>query len=375
MMRNLLVVLILALAVVPSVHAQVPGQQATNSAVVTEKAKVLKVVSQTIKNIPGTDNSTTYQTLSALVLSGPDNGKEVTVQNDYLSLQPGDVFFLIHTTNVEEGLDIYNVLEPDRLPALGILLGIFVLAVVLIGGWTGLRGLLALFASILLVFYALLPGISAGYNPVLVASAVSAIIVVFGSYLTHGINRTTSAAVVGLLATIGVTALIAHLAVSATRLSGFADESAVFLNVATRGHIDFVGLLLGAMLVGALGILYDAAIGQAVAVEELLRATPDASRLHLFTRAMRIGREHIGALVNTLAIAYVGVALPILLLFQSYGGEPFLQTINRELFATEIVRAIVGSLGVLLAVPISTLAALFLLTRNSSKKHHEQNTP
>ncbi len=117
------------------------------------------------------------------------------------------------------------------------------------------------------------------------------------------------------------------------------------------------------MLIGALGILYDAAIGQAVAVEELLRAMPQASSRHIFTRAMRIGREHIGALVNTLAIAYVGVSLPLLLLFKTYGDESFLQTINHEMFATEIVRAIVGSLGIVLAVPIATFVAILFLTR------------
>ena len=119
--------------------------------------------------------------------------------------------------------------------------------------------------------------------------------------------------------------------------------------------------------------------GQAVAVDELLRAAPDMGVGRLFARAMRIGREHIGALVNTLAIAYVGVALPLLLLFQAYGDEPFLQVINREAFATEIVRALVGSIGIVLAVPITTLAAIFLLTRvsrtsvtihNHEERHH-----
>lgn len=348
---------------IPVAHAQAP-----NNASFIEEARVLSIESTEIQNIPGTSKSETYQTLKALILSGADTGKIVTVGNDYLPLSTGTVFFLTHTINTAEGLDVYTMLGPDRLPALGMLLGIFVLAVVIIGGWTGLRGLLALAASILLVFYALLPGIAAGYNPVLVAFGVSALIVVFGSYLTHGINRTTSAAVLGLLATIGITALIAHFAIVATQLSGMSTESTVDLSFTMHGHIDFIGLLLGAMLIGALGILYDAAIGQAVAVEELLRAAPHMPVRQLFARAMRMGREHIGALVNTLAIAYVGVALPLLLLFQSYSGESFLQTINRGLFATEIVRAVVGSLGIVLAVPISTVAAIFLLMRLPSKR-------
>ncbi len=348
-----------------SVHAQASGQQATASdSSVTEKARVLSVESSDIQNIPGTNTSATYQTLSALILSGVDAGKIVNVKNDYLAMKAGDIFFLTHTINAQENLNAYTVLEPDRLPALRALFGLFVLAVVLIGGWTGLRGLVALGVSILLVFYALLPGIAAGYNPILIAFGVAALIVIFGSYLTHGVNRTTSAAVLGLVATVGVTALIAHVAILATQLSGAASESTVDLSFATHGHIDLLGLLLGGMIIGALGILYDAAISQAVAVDELLRAAPDMGARRLFARAMRIGREHIGALVNTLALAYVGVALPLLLLFQSqsYGGESFLQTINHELFATEIVRALVGSLGIIFAVPISTIAAIVLLT-------------
>lgn len=367
MIRQAVPILLAILFFAPLTHAQIPGQEAVDSTVTTEKAKVLEVVKEEVRPVYGTDVTSTYQTLRVLILSGEEKGKEVVLENDYLSFKAGDVFFLTHTVSLSGEFEVYSVLEPDRLPALGILLAIFVLAVVVIGGWTGVRGLLSLAASILLVFYVLLPGISAGYDPVFVAFSVSAIIVVVGSYVTHRVNRTTTAAVLGLLVTIGVTAFVAKFAVAATRLTGFADESAVFLNFATRGDIDFVGLFLGAMIVGALGILYDAAIGQAVAVEELLRAAPQAPRKWVFARAMRIGREHIGALVNTLAIAYVGVALPLLLLFQSFGSGPFLQTINREVFAAEIVRAIVGSLGILLAVPISTLAAIFLLTRVSRK--------
>ena len=357
---------ILVLLGAPLAHAQEPVEETSlQSAVTTERAKVLSVESADVRVIPGTDTKTIYQTLRVEILSGPEKGRVVTAENDYLELTPGDVFFLTHTVNVHEGLDAYSVLEPDRLPALGWLLGIFVLVVLLVGGWTGFRGLMALATSILLVFYVLLPGLAAGYDPFFLSLGVAALIVLVNAYVTHKVNRTTHAAVLGLLVTVVVTGLIAYFAIAATRLSGFSDESAVWLNFASEGSIDFVGLLLGAMLIGALGILYDGAIGQAVAVDELLRAMPEMPVRRLFARAMRIGREHIGALVNTLAIAYVGVALPLLLLFQSYGNESFLQVINREMFATEVVRALVGSIGIVLTVPITTLAAIFLLVPRS----------
>lgn len=358
-------VLLLAVCVLaPVAHAQAPGQEETAfSSVTTEKAKVLAVESAETKVIPGTETEATYQRLRVEILTGPEKGIVVTAENDYLALSPGDVFYVMHTVNELEGIDAYTVLEPDRIPILGWLLLAFVAVVIAVGGWTGLRGLIALAGSILAVFYVLLPGIASGYDPFLVSLGVAAIIIFLNAYLTHGANRATSAAVIGLVATIAVTAVIAHFAIAAARLSGFADEGSVALHFATRGSIDFVGLLLGAILIGALGILYDAAIGQAVAIDELVRAAPDMPRARLFARGMRIGREHIGALVNTLAIAYVGVALPLLLLFQTFGQESFLEVINREAFATEIVRALVGSIGIVLTVPVTTAVAVFLLTR------------
>jgi uncharacterized membrane protein len=144
----------------------------------------------------------------------------------------------------------------------------------------------------------------------------------------------------------------------------------------TNGSINFAGLLLGGIIIGLLGVLYDAAIGQAVAVDELHQVGPHLSRLVIFRRALRIGREHIGALVNILAIAYVGASLPLLLLFYE-SGAAFSLTINREIFATEIIRTMVGSIGLVLAVPLTTLVAVFLLMRGVKKgghSHEDQTT-
>jgi uncharacterized membrane protein len=208
----------------------------------------------------------------------------------------------------------------------------------------------------------LFPGILQGYSPVLLSVGVSAIIIILGSYITHGFNRTTTAAVLGMLVTIVVTGVIAYFAVDSTRLRGLETEDAMYLNLNMQGAIDLVGLLLGGILIGLLGVLYDAAIGQAVAVEELRRAGPNLSAKHVFLRALRIGREHIGALVNILALAYVGAALPLLLLFYT-SKFPFSVSVNNEIFATEIIRSMIGSIGLILAIPITTLISVFILFR------------
>jgi uncharacterized membrane protein len=277
-----------------------------------------------------------------------------------LSLKQGETFFLRHTVNKLDGTDLHAVSDPYRLPTIYFFVALFVICVVAFGGKQGIRGLIALVASFAFIGYLLLPGILHGYSPVLISMGVSSLIIILGSYITHGFNRITTSAVIGMVTTIIVTGLLAYAAIHFGRLSGFSTEESVYLNLDTQGTIDFSGLLLGGILIGLLGVLYDAAIGQAVSVDELHHVGPHLSRSVIFKRALRIGREHIGALVNTLAIAYVGASLPLLLLFY-YSSAGFALTINQEIFATEIIRAMIGSIGLVLAVPLTTLIAVYML--------------
>jgi len=343
------------------------GGEVVQDKITTVKARVLEVVEQQVKKVPGTEVESIYQTIQVRILDGEEEGKIVTIENDYLSLKDGEVFYLIHTTNSLDGRDYYSVSEPYRLPAVLFFVLLFVVLVFVFGGIQGVRGLLSLIGSLVLIMYVLLPGILHGYSPILVSLFVSALIIIVGSYVTHGFNKTTSAAVVGMIITVFFTGLLAHLAVHGTRLSGFGSEEAVYLNLDTRGSIDFVGLLLGGILIGLLGVLYDVAIGQAISVEELNHVAPHLPRRVIYKRAVRIGREHIGALVNTLAIAYVGVSLPLLLLYLKSSTEPIGLTLNREIFATEIVRTMIGSIGLVVAVPITTLVAVWFLMKVSDE--------
>lgn len=343
---------------VPSALAQeLPGDAVTHS-----RAKVIEVVSETDRLVPGTDTTSKYQTILVEILEGAEAGKEIQVDNDYLNLKEGDVFYLMHTKSMLDGKEYYSVGEPYRLPFLLFFLALFVAVVLLFGGWQGARGLISLFASLFFIGFLLLPGIMEGYSPLLVAMGVSSLIVVLGSYVTHGCTRTTTTAVIGMLGTIGITGALAFIAVSYARLSGFESEEALYLHFGTNGSIDFVGLLLGGIMIGLLGVLYDAAIGQAVAVEELSDVGKHLAKREIFLKALRIGREHIGALVNTLAIAYVGASLPLFLLFYSSGAD-FWMTMNKEIFATEIIRILIGSIGVVLVVPITTAIAVYGLSK------------
>lgn len=336
------------------------------------KAQVLKVSNEHTTTVPGTGTPTRVQTLTARLLDGQNAGDIITFENDRAQLEVGDVFYARHEVQLQEHIDFWSVSDPYRLHALGALLVLLVILIFVFGGIQGVRGLASLIGSIVLIFYVLLPGVYQGYSAVWVSTAVSGIIIVVGSYITHGVNRTTSAAVVGMLATVLVTGALAWWAVDATHLTGFASDETVYLNFDTKGTIDIVGLLFGGIMIGLLGVLYDVAIGQAVTVEELRTAGAHYTTKQLYSRALRIGREHIGALINTLAIAYVGTALPLLLLIQS-STHNLSFMLNNEIFATELVRILVGSIGIILAVPITTLIATYMVrggTRTSSSHVH-----
>lgn len=325
------------------------------------KAKVVEITESADKEIQSTGIVSKYQKIKVEILQGEQQGQNIFIENDYIQLKKGQKFYLLKNTRFDDGKVTYAVSDVYRLPWILFFVILFIVLVVFFGGMQGLRGLLSLVGGLLLIFYLLLPQIIAGTSPILIGCIVASLISIIGSYITHGFNRTTTSAVIGMVATVIITGLLAYFAVYITNLTGMDSEEAMYLTINSQGVINLQGLLLSGIIIGLLGVLYDSAIGQAISVEELWRADPKLSKSYVFKRSLRIGREHIGALVNTLSLAYVGAALPLLVLFSfpSYGSANFL--INRELFATEIIRAMIGSIGLVLAVPITTFISVWML--------------
>lgn len=294
------------------------------------KARVTEVVGQNVRNVPGTDTETTYQTIKAEILEGEKRGEVVTIDNDYLVLDEGDSFFLFYSKDIN-GFEAYSVRDVDRRPVLIFFAAAFVVAVLALGGRQGMRSLISLAGSFFVILYVLVPGLLNGYPPVLTSIFVAAIILFFAIYLTHGFNRESHVAFSGTVSAVVLTGIMAYVGVSLAQLSGFGSEEAVYLNFATRGALDFTGLLLGGIMIGVLGVLDDIAVTQAAVVSELFSASPNLSRGEVYKKALRVGREHVGALVNTLALAYTGASLPLLLLF-STSESSFTYIINQEIF-------------------------------------------
>lgn len=269
-------------------------------------------------------------------------------------LQVGDRVLLEHS--VSPGAERYHISDYVRLPFLFWLAVLFAAAAVLVGGQVGFRSLISMGFTALIILVFILPRLSVGQDPVFICIAGGLLAMAPSLYLTHGWHWKTHSALVGLALSLVATGVVAAISVEWGRMTGFSTDEATYLMVSSTAPLDVRALLLGGIILGVLGVLDDVCIGQASATLELKRANPTLNWSELFSRGMRIGRDHISALVNTLMMAYVGVALPFLILMMS-ANAPLLETLNRELVAEEIVRTLTGSLGLFMAVPITSVIA------------------
>ena len=338
-----------------SLLAQVPHNDYQG----TWHGQVKDILSEEMQEIPGTDTDHLFQTIRAEVLNGPLEGEIITIENDYLKLDKGDKFYFNHNIYFD-GTESYGIINIDRIGALVVLVLIFMAAVIAFGGKQGVRSLLALGGSFFAIFYILIPGILNGWSPLFASIVVASGILFAAIFFTHGFNRESLVAYSGTMVAVVLTGLFATFAVFFTDLSGFTDDASTYLNFNTRGALDFTSLLLGAIIIGVLGVLDDIAVTQAAVVTELYNSNPNLQPREVYKKAIRIGREHVSALVNTLVLAYTGAALPVLLHFY-VSASSFTMAVNTEMFATEIVRSIVGSIGLILAVPIVTILAVLYL--------------
>jgi uncharacterized membrane protein len=265
----------------------------------------------------------------------------------------------------QQGQDANFVAVADRyrVPVLAALLGLFAVAVTLVGGWRGVRSLIALALTLAVIIRVVVPLLLAGWNPVFLAVGSATLVTIATLLLTEGARPTTIAAAAGTFLSLALTALLAvafNALAQFTELQGSGDL--VYLQTVGRPELDLGGLLLAAVIFGALGILDDVTITQAATVDELYEADPHVKRSELFRRAMNVGRSHISATVNTLALAYVGASLPLIVLFNAGQQDPFL-TVSGEIVAVEVVKALVGSIGIVAAVPATTAIAVLLVGR------------
>jgi uncharacterized membrane protein len=341
----------------PAEQALAPGETETML------ARVVEVVEEGSVDL-GDGSTQPYQRLLLRVESGSLAGEEVVVEEGTVNIisqerlfDVGDRVYLERAVGLDG--DRFYVSDAVRTWPLLWIVVLFVSLVVLVGRGKGLRSLTGTLFSLVVIFFFVLPQILAGRDPVFVSIVGSVALLAVPTYLTYGWNTKAHAAMAGMILSLVLTGLLAWLFVAWTRLTGLSLEESSYLVIELGAGLNFRGLALGGIIIGSLGVLDDICVGQASAVFELVNANRDLGWRDLFRHSLNIGRDHIAAMVNTLLLAYVGASMPLMLVFTIY-QEPIWRRINREPIAEEIVRTLVGSVGLVLAVPITGLIASLL---------------
>ncbi|MFI9411795.1 YibE/F family protein [Nocardia gamkensis] len=369
------VVVIAAIVLWPSkqhIDIPLPMQNAGGGAVQTEAGTVVlqdvgpcgsPSLGKVFVEKPEPPRSTAYTCQRSLISieSGPHKGNrtllEIAPGPGQPDLHAGDELRLVRQTD-PSGTPLYSFEDYSRGMPLALIFVVFVVVIIAVARWRGVRALLGLvFAFAVLVLF-LLPALLDGKPAIPVALVAGSLILYAVLYLAHGVNLRTSSALLGTLTSMLLAAALSWLTIEITHLTGLSEEQNT--NVATYiEHVSITGLLLAGFIIGSLGVLNDVTITQASAAFELAALDESASRREVFAAAMRVGRDHIASTVYTLVLAYAGGALPLLLLF-SVAGRSIRDVLTGDAVAIEIARSAVGGIALALSVPLTTGIAVLL---------------
>jgi uncharacterized membrane protein len=329
------------------------------------KGVVSEVVFEQIDDVQNAQSIT--QQLKVTLTDTDRAGEEVEINNTQILDKAGSTHYKVGD-RVVLGLvptDVaaeYVILDRYRLPGVYIIVAAFLLLAVIVGRKRGLTSLvgLGITGCILLLFIA--PQILSGKDPFLVAIVGAGAIVLVSMFISHGFNKRIQISAISTIIALAFTALIAYIFVYISRLFGFGQSDAFLLETGYLGSINLRGILLAGIVISVLGVLDDVTTAQTAAVEELHKTDPALSVKDLYRKGLSIGREHIASLINTLILVYAGAALPLFLLLTLQKSQPIWVLLNSEFIAEELVRSLIGSIALILAVPISTLLAAYIYT-------------
>jgi len=317
------------------------------------------------------DQAYSYQNLKMSMTEGSLKDHHIEIENlapasSFQEYQLGDKL-RIHSSYDVNGQRQFMIEGFVKRQALLVLVIIFAVVVLLVGKKWGALSLVGLLISFFFIFKISLPMIVAGINPIFVALITSLLIIPITFYISHGINKKTHIAVLATLISLIITIFLATYFVNAAHLTGYASEEANFIDYLSNGKVDIFALMLAGIIIGVLGILDDVTVSQSAFIKQLSETDPNLSKIDLFRKGMSIGQDHISSMVNTLVLVYAGSSLPLLLLFLD-ANKSFIDVIELEMVSEEIIRTLVGSIGLVLAAPISTALAVFFFSKNKSSK-------
>jgi uncharacterized membrane protein len=358
----ILIVVIAAIFLSPLFnHPQIPDLRMSTIGSQTVRAEVTQILEEGTIDVG--DHKQPYQIALVKILDGPyagipmqiDFGKR-QVRSDEYRLAPGDQIIVSLSKSPDNTVNAYFV-DFVRTTPMFWLAVVFAGSILLISRWKGMRSILAMAFSLFVIIEYIIPQILAGEDPLRVSILGSVMLLAVTLYITYGWTLKSHAAVLGMILALILTGILAGVFVFFTRLNGMGDENSMFLLQMLDKPISLRGLFLGGLIIGALGVLDDLVMTQASAVFELHHANPHLGFRGLYNSAMRIGQDHVAATVNTLVLAYAGGSLPMFLMF-TLGHGSYGYLVNFAVVAEEIVRTLVGSLGLIAAVPLTTVIAI-----------------
>lgn len=337
------------------------------------KAKILRVIEEGTIDVEGKPQE--YQKFELLITNGDKKGQHIFIDHGldfvigkFKKYKEGQQVVVAHPPETAGALkNFYYIIDDYRIPSLFYVAIVFFILAIYFGRKRGVTSILGMIFSVFIIFSYVIPNIIKGSDPFLTCIAGGVVIVLISLYLSHGINRRTTIALVSTLLALGLAILIDVSFVYIAKLSGTGTEESFFL-LFDNYNINLRGLLLGGIIIGVLGVLDDVTTSQSAAVEEIHTANPALGFKELYQKGLSVGREHIASLINTLVLAYVGASFPLLLLFNTQKYQPLWVTINSDFLAEEIVRTLVGSSTLVIAVPLTTALSAYFHARRKIKK-------
>ncbi len=270
------------------------------------------------------------------------------------------------------GEESYYISDVYRLNALWFLVAVFFLLILILAGWFGVRSIFGLLFSFVVIVFYIVPKIINGGNALWIGFLGTLVIALFSIFVAHGFRSRTVIAFFSTITTIFFSLFLAVFFTNIMHLFGLGSEEAFLLQTTPDLAFNLRGILIAGIIIGTLGVLDDITTAQSAVVEELHLANKKLSFKELFVRASSVGKEHIISLVNTLVLAYTGASLPLILLFQIY-EQPTWIILNSEILAEEILRMLIGSIALVLAVPLTTALAAWYYGKKSVSQSESQN--
>jgi len=327
-----------------------------------------------IKSSPTGELNQVKQSVEVKVLTGNHKGEKVFIDNMLMGnpaydikLKKGDKVIL-HAEQSDGGVDFF-IADKQRVGALYFLTGLFFALLLIIGRKKGLFSLVSILVTLGLIFWVLTPLILSGMNPILATVSICVLASVIAIYLVGGLNAKSSAAILGTVLSLVIAGILSVFSIKYASLTGFSSEESMFL-FSAHPSLNFVGVLASAMIIGALGAVMDIGMSISSTVNELFSSNSQMSVRELFTSGMNVGKDIIGTMANTLILAYLGGALSLVLLSSNIDMQKFF---NLNQVATEISAALIGSIAIVLCVPITAIISAWLVLKFTPKALEENN--